>query len=250
MPNRPTNAILASIPQAEFEAIEPLLQVQPLRMRETLQEAGDPPQFVYFPTSGIISVLTVMENGMMIEFATVGREGTTGVPVFLGIGDSNMALISQVPGEALRMTRDDFRAQMLVHAGFENAMRHYSGVMLALVAQSAACNRAHHVDERCARWLLMTHDQSESDTFPITQEFLAQMLGVSRPSVTVSANSLQTAGLIRYHRGEMTILNRAGLEQASCECYGVTHATAGQAAIAPLNVIAGGSDTLVDEACA
>lgn len=241
--------ILASIPQSEFEAIEPLLQAHPLRMRETLQEAGDAPEFVYFPTSGIISVLTVMENGMMIEFATVGREGTTGVPVFLGMGDTNMALISQVPGEALRMKRDDFRAQLLVNPGFDAAMRHYSGVMLALVAQSAACNRAHHVDERCARWLLMTHDQSATDTFPITQEFLAQMLGVSRPSVTVSANSLQTAGLIRYHRGEMTILNRAGLEQASCECYRVTHATAGQAATAQLNTIAGGSDTLESAAC-
>ena len=228
-PTRPTNSILASIPQDEYDTLAPLLELQPLRMRETLQEAGDPPQYVYFPTSGIISVLTVMENGMMIEFATVGREGTTGVPVFLGMGDTNMALISQVPGEALRMKRDDFRAQLALNPEFDAAMRHYAGVMLALVAQSAACNRAHHVDQRCARWLLMTHDQSASDTFPITQEFLAQMLGVSRPSVTVSANSLQSAGLISYHRGEMTIVNRAGLEQASCECYGVTHATAQRA---------------------
>lgn len=231
---RPTNSILAAIPQGEYETIEPLLEFQLLRMRETLQEAGEPPEYVYFPTSGIISVLTVMENGMMIEFATVGREGTTGVPVFLGMGDTNMALISQVPGEALRMKRDDFREQLSRNPGFDAAMRHYSGVMLALVAQSAACNRAHHVDERCARWLLMTHDQSASDTFPITQEFLAQMLGVSRPSVTISANSLQSAGLISYNRGEMTIVNRAGLEKASCECYGVTHATAQRAPTAPL----------------
>ena len=191
---RPTNSILAAIPQDEYENLAPRLEIQPLRMRETLQEAGDPPQYVYFPTSGIISVLTVMEKGMMIEFATVGREGSTGVPVFLGMGDTNMALISQVPGEALRMKRDDFREQLPRNPEFDAAMRHYSGIMLALVAQSAACNRAHHVDERCARWLLMTHDQSASDTFPITQEFLAQMLGVSRPSVTVSANSLQSAG--------------------------------------------------------
>ncbi len=163
---RPTNSILAAIPQDEYETIEPLLEVQLLRMRETLQEAGEPPEYVYFPTSGIISVLTVMENGMMIEFATVGREGTTGVPVFLGMGDTNMALISQVPGEALRMKRDDFREQLSLNPEFDAAMRHYSGIMLALVAQSAACNRAHHVDERCACWLLMTHDSRPATPSP------------------------------------------------------------------------------------
>ncbi len=197
--------------------------LQPLRMRETLQEAGEPPEFVYFPTSGIISALTVLENGMMIEFATVGREGTTGVPIFLGMGESNMALISQMPGETLRMTTPDFRDELLVNRSLAAIMGRYSGVLLALVAQSAACNRAHHVDQRCARWLLMTHDQSAADDFPITQEFLAHMLGVSRPSVTLSATVLQAAGLIAYHRGKMTVIDRAGLEAASCECYAVVH---------------------------
>jgi CRP-like cAMP-binding protein len=208
----------------EFEAMRPMLSVQPLRMRETLQEAGDPPEFVYFPVSGIISELTVMENGMMIEFATVGHEGTTGVPIFLGMGDSNMALISQVPGEALRMTSVNFRERCANSPSLAAIMSRYSGVMLALVAQSAACNRAHHTDQRCARWLLMTHDQSLTDEFPITHEFLAQMLGVSRPSVTLSAAALQAAGLVKYHRGQMTILDRAGLERASCECYAVIRA--------------------------
>lgn len=219
---RPLNLILAAVEPGEYdEYIRPLLTPHPLRMRETLQEAGDPPDFVYFPTSGIISVLTVMENGMMIEFATVGHEGTTAVPLFLSSGDSNMALISQVPGEALRMTSADFLLEVARGGGLAAIMMRYSGVMLALVAQSAACNRAHHVNERCARWLLMTHDQSGSDRFPITHEFLAQMLGVSRPSVTLAAEALQAAGLIRYQRGEMTITDRAGLEAASCECYAV-----------------------------
>ncbi len=190
-------------------------------MRETLEEAGDPPRYVYFPTSGIISELTVLENGMMIEFATVGREGTTGVPVFLGTGASNMALISQLPGEALRMRSDDFLTEIDRSPGLAAIIKRYSGMMLALVAQSAACNRAHHVDERCARWLLMTHDQAGEEAFPITQEFLAQMLGVSRPSVALSAAALQRAGLISYHRGEMTIEDRLGLEKAACECYAV-----------------------------
>jgi CRP-like cAMP-binding protein len=189
-------------------------------MRETLQEAGEEPDYVYFPTSGIISVLTVLENGMMVEFATVGREGTTGVPVFLGMGLSNLALISQVPGGSLRMRARDFLSEINRSPGFEGIIRRYSGMMLALVAQSAACNRAHQVDERCARWLLMTQDQA-GGAFPITQEFLAQMLGVSRPSVALSAATLQKAGLISYHRGEMMIVDRAGLERAACECYAV-----------------------------
>lgn len=221
---RPNNGILAGLADDDYEQIHPLLSPHPLRMRETLQEAGDLTDFVYFPTSGIISVLTVLENGMMIEFATVGREGTTGVPLFLGIGDSTMALISQVPGEALRITAADFREQIVHNKSLALLMRRYSGVLLALVAQSAACNRAHHVDQRCARWLLMTHDQSARDEFPITQEFLAQMLGVSRPSVTLSAAALSSAGLISYHRGTMQILDRPGLERASCECYGVIRA--------------------------
>ncbi len=190
-------------------------------MREALQEAGEPPEFVYFPTRGIISFLTVMENGLMIEVATVGREGTTGVPSFLDMGDSNMALISQVPGEALRMAVADFRSEIGRTPSFVAAMVRYSGVMLALAAQSAACNRVHPVNERCARWLLITHDQSASDEFPITHEFLAQMLGVGRPSVTTAVAALQRADLVSYHPGSMTILDRPRLERTSCECYAV-----------------------------
>ena len=201
--------------------MRPFLETYPLRMRETLQEAGESPTYVFFPTSGIISGLTVLENGMMIEFATIGREGTTGVPLVVGLGESNIALVSQLPGECMRMRAADFLAQLGERASFAAVVTRYCGVMFALLAQSAACNRAHHVDERCARWLLMTHDQAGGDEFSITQEFLAQMLGVSRPSVALSAASLQRASLIRYHRGEMTITDRLGLEKAACECYEV-----------------------------
>jgi CRP-like cAMP-binding protein len=216
--------ILTAVSADKDERLLGLLEVQPLRMRETLQEAGEPADYVYFPTSGIISVLTVLENGMMIEFATVGREGTTGVPLFLGLNDSNMALISQVPGQSLRMRAADFVEEVGRNLLLARVLMRYSGLMLALVAQSAACNRAHHVDARCARWLLMTHDQAGGDAFPITQEFLAQMLGVSRPSVALCAAELQRTGLIRYHRGLMQIVNRAALEQAACECYDVIRA--------------------------
>ena len=215
------NWILSAIVPEEYERIRPLLEAHPLRMRETLQEAGDTTEHVYFPTSGIISLLTVLENGMMIEFATVGREGTTGVPLTVGLDDANMALISQLPGESLRMTRADFLEQVAECPSFAAVINRYTGVLFAFLAQSAACNRAHHVDERCAKWLLMTHDQAGGDEFRITQEFLAQMLGVSRPSVALSAAALHKHGLISYHRGEMSILDRDGLERAACECYRV-----------------------------
>jgi CRP-like cAMP-binding protein len=219
-PPQSESLLLAAVPPDEYKLFSGLLEVHPLRMRETLQEAGDPTDFVYFPVSGIISVLTVLENGMMIEFATIGREGTTGVPITLGLAESNLALISQVPGQALRMRTTDFLAAIVSSPGFARALHCYSGVMYAFLAQSAACNRAHHVDERCARWLLMTHDQAGGNEFPITQEFLAQMLGVSRPSVALSAACLHKAGLISYRRGQMTITDRIGLEKAACECYG------------------------------
>lgn len=217
------NTLLSAVVPEEYERMLPLLEPHPLRMRETLQEAGDAAEHVYFPTSGIISLLTVLENGMMIEFATVGTEGTTGVPTLLGLTKSNLALVSQLPGESLRMKTSDFEAELGRSPSLAAALRVYGGVMLAILAQSAACNRAHHVDERCARWLLTTHDQAGGNDFPITQEFLAQMLGVSRPSVALSASSLQKAGLIQYHRGEMTVMDRHGLEKAACECYSVVH---------------------------
>lgn len=216
----PTNRLLDAAPAEDQDRLYGLLEPYPLRMRETLQEAGDEPEYMYFPTSGIISVLTVLENGMMVEFATVGREGCTGVPVFLHMGLSNLALISQVPGSSLRMKSTDFLAEIDRSPGFADIIKQYSGRMLALVAQSAACNRAHNVDERCARWLLMTQDQAGGE-LPITQEFLAQMLGVSRPSVALAAAALQRAGFISYHRGGMAIIDRPGLEKAACECYAV-----------------------------
>lgn len=220
-PSRISNLILAALSDADYKQLAPLLETHPLRMRETLLEAGDEADYVYFPLNGVISVLTVLENGMMIEFATIGSEGTTGVPLFLGFGESNTALISQIPGDALRLSRADFIDCIALLPSFAGVMLRYSGLMLALVSQSAACNRAHHADARCARWLLMTHDQVNADEFPITQEFLAQMLGVSRPSVALSAGALQKEGLVAYHRGNMRILDRKRLELAACECYAV-----------------------------
>jgi CRP-like cAMP-binding protein len=216
-----SNLLLAAVVPLEFEQLAPLLEPYSLRMRETLQEAGEPAEYVYFPTSGNISQLTVLENGMMIEFATVGREGMTGTPIILGLEESNLALVSQLPGTSFRMRTADLLDAITQFPAFAAVLRVYSGVMFAFLAQSAACNRAHIVDERLARWLLMIHDQAGGNDFRITQEFLSHMLGVSRPSVTASAAVLHRAGLIQYRRGEMTIADRAGLEAAACECYAV-----------------------------
>jgi CRP-like cAMP-binding protein len=213
--------LLDSLPRADYERLNPLLEGHALRMREMLQAAGDPIEYVYFPTSGIVSLLTVLENGMMIEFATVGREGTTGVPLFLDMQHGTMALVSQLDGDSLRMRAADFTKEVAATPPFAAIVARYAGVLLALAAQSAACNRAHDVSAPCARWLLMTHDQARRDEFPITQEFLAQMLGVGRSSVSEVAGSLQNDGIVKYHRGRVTILDRERLEAASCECYAV-----------------------------
>jgi CRP-like cAMP-binding protein len=220
-PVQSKNLLLAAVDPLEFEQLRPLLEPFALRMRETLQEAGEPTEYVYFPTSGIISLLTVLENGMMIEFATAGREGMTGTPIILGLEESNLALVSQLPGSAFRIRTPDLLDSISRLPALASVLRMYGGVMFAFLAQSAACNRAHTVDERLARWLLMIHDQAGGDDFRVTQEFLAQMLGVSRPSVAASAAVLHRAGLISYHRGEMTVTDRAGMEAAACECYGV-----------------------------
>ncbi len=198
-----------------------LLEAYPLRMRENLQDAGDEPEWVYFPETGIISVLTAMTDGTMIEFAIIGREGSTGVPLFVGLGESNITLVSQMPGHAMRMRAPDFLRELERSPALAEAIKRFSGVMFATLAQSAACNRAHHVDERCARWILLTHDQAGGNEFPITGEFLSEMLGVDREHVSVAAAVLQAGGLITYKRGEMTVTDRGGLERASCECYGV-----------------------------
>jgi CRP-like cAMP-binding protein len=233
-PDRSPNGILNALSEADYEAVARLLDRQSLREREMLSEAGELPEYVYFPVRGVISLLVVLEDGAMIEFATIGRDGTSGVPFFLGYGQSNTALVSQVPGQVLKLRRRDFDDCVSRLPSLGTVIRRYSGVMLALVAQLAACNRAHHSDARCARWLLNAHDYAESDDLPVTQDFLAQMLGVSRPSIALSEGSLQRAGLVRYQRGEVHICDRSGLEAAACECYRVARNHLAEFARAPL----------------
>jgi CRP-like cAMP-binding protein len=178
---------------------------------------------VYFPTSGVISLMTPLEDGGAIETATIGYEGMVGVHAFLGGGGlSSLLAMSQVPGEMLVMDVDHFRAEATAPGKLPAVLHAYTQALFAQISQAVACNVSHEIQQRTAKWLLQTHDRAKADSFELTQEFLADMLGVTRPSVTVAARSLQSAGLISYRRGGISVLDRAGLEDASCECYGAT----------------------------
>jgi CRP-like cAMP-binding protein len=175
---------------------------------------------VQFPTEGVVSLMRPVENRTWIETAVVGKEGMVGIRAFLGGGTSgNQRAIGQVPGSALQMSADTFRGHLQDGGKLADVMFAYTQALLAQIAQSVVCNGAHDIQERCARWMLQVHDRVDGDDFHLTQEFLADMLAVRRASVTVAAGILQQAGLIQYHRGHVTITNRPGLEESSCECY-------------------------------
>jgi CRP-like cAMP-binding protein len=218
------NRILRSLPVEEYEELLPYLELVRFPMGRIVHEAGQEMTHVYFPNHGVISMLTVLDNGDLIEIATVGNEGMADLSVFLGLRVSHARLLIQIPGDTLRIEADVFRDLVGRLDGLRASLGHFMVAMFTLVSQSAACNRLHPIEERAARWLLMTHDRVDSDTFPITHDFLASMLGVRRPSVTVAAGMLQSAGFIRYSRGRVTILDRAGLEASACECYQIVRA--------------------------
>ena len=190
---------------------------------ETLSRQGESVQKVYFPITAVLSLVTTLNDGSTIEISTIGNEGTTGVPVFLG-GESiaNATCLCQIPGESLSLDSEILRAAFRESDQLRSVMGRYVLALLVQVGQSVACNALHPTIERAARWLLTSHDRVRADEFSLTQEFLSYMLGVRRASVTVAARTLQAAGLIDYHRGTIEILDRPGLEEAACECYAVT----------------------------
>ncbi len=213
------NRLLAALPPEAYEQLPPVLEHVALSFKQTLQEPDIPMSHVYFPLSGVVSILVVLEDETSIEVATVGNEGMVGLPVFLGSDAMPTRSIVQIPGEALRMSSETF-GQTLTHLEpLRDILQRYTQAMFMLVAQSVACNRVHNISQRCARWLLTTQDRVGTNEFPLTQEFLSEMLGVRRAGVSEVASELQQAGLIRYHRGIITIMDREGLEARSCECY-------------------------------
>ncbi|GAB4195880.1 MAG: Crp/Fnr family transcriptional regulator [Coleofasciculaceae cyanobacterium] len=218
-PNPVGNKLLAALPREEYKCLWPYLEPISLPFKQCIHEPNEPIDYVYFLNSGVASVLTVLTDGGIVEVATIGNEGMVGTPVLLGTTRFPAEVIAQIPGDALRMRVDVFKRQVVPGSSLHNLLLRYTQALMNLLAQSVACNRLHSVEERCCRWLLLTHDRVESDEFPLTQEFLAQMLGVRRASVSQVAAILQKAGLIRYHRGRLRILDRQGLEAGSCECY-------------------------------
>jgi CRP-like cAMP-binding protein len=213
------NALLAALPEKEQERLGLLLERVPMGLRDIVYEAHGPIPHVYFPLSGVVSLLVIMSDGLGVEAGTIGNEGMAGLPIYLGAETSPYRAIVQIPGEALRMAVEDFREEIGHTGALHRALGLYDQALMTQMAYSVACNRLHSVEERMCRWLLMSQDRMGTDQFALTQEFLAQMLGVRRPSVTVAAGVLQRAGLIVYGRGRVTILDRARLEAASCECY-------------------------------
>jgi CRP-like cAMP-binding protein len=194
------------------------MQEVKLEYLKVLYEAQQPIDFIYFPFSGVISMAKTLENGSSAEVGTIGNEGLAGLPALYGDFAGATGVHVEVPGEGLRIPVRIFREHLARSPGLQKLMNRFSYAMFNHVLQLAACNQFHDIEQRSARWLLMVQDRT-GDTFPLTHEVLSLMLGVRRSSVTVAAGRLSDAGLIEYRRGEMTILNRPGLEKRSCECY-------------------------------
>jgi CRP-like cAMP-binding protein len=218
---RRENRLLAVLPAEVRDGL--LRDLDPVRLgfKEAVYESDRPMLYVYFPLDGVFSVLTILEENGPVEVATVGNEGIVGLPVFLGGESTPGRTFCQIPGEALRMRAQLFREHAMREASLRDLLLRFTQAYLTLVTQSAGCNRAHAVDERLARWLLITHDRVARDEFPLTQEFIGYMLGVSRATVNTAASLLQRAGFISYQRGRITVADRGGLESAACTCYGV-----------------------------
>ena len=215
-----TNTLLASLPPEDYRRIAPSLKTVPMKLKNTFHRQDAPIDDVYFPGGGTLSLVKTLNDGQVAEVATVGSEGAVGASVFFGQRFADCDVVVQVTGpDAQAMSADVFIEEMDKHGALFNRVVRYNQALMSQIMQTTVCNSLHSAEQRCCRWLLMTHDRVGADEFPLTQEFLATMLGVRRPTITLIANSLQQAGLIQYRRGAVRIADRAKLEVASCECY-------------------------------
>jgi CRP-like cAMP-binding protein len=217
--NKIGNRLLDALSPAVFARLLPQLEAHELVLGQEIHAPGDTAEFAYFPTSGLISVVATMNDGASVEIGVAGKEGMFSVAIILGDDAPSQRAMVQLPGKALRLKARRFRQAMQADAATHTMLLRYAMATLSAVAQTAACNRLHNLEQRCARWLLTAHDRAGDNRFPLTHEFLAMMLGVRRPGVTLAAQSLQSAGLITYFHGIMTVLDRKALETTACECY-------------------------------
>lgn len=221
VPSQPSNRLLSALSAADYQRLAPHLERVQLEMKHVAFEANQPIEYAYFPLTGVASMVTVMRNGKGVEVATIGNEGMVGLPLFLGVNTTPSRAFTQVPGDSLRIKADAFQREVRRQGGLTKMLQTYTQALMVQISQGMACNGTHSIDKRTARWLLMTHDRVAAHKFPLSQEFIGNMLGVRRASVSEVASKLQNAGFIRYRRGILEILDRTGLEAASCECYGV-----------------------------
>jgi CRP-like cAMP-binding protein len=213
------NIILRELPPLDREMITSQAEWVSVAAKERVWEPDEPIKKVFFPETAVISLVTLLDAGS-IEAITIGNDGFVGLPVFHGPGSTVTRAGCQMPGRAWRLSSEQFMKICGKSAPLRRALNRYSQLVIETISQSAACNRVHVIEERCARWLLMSHDRVGSNEIPLTQEFLAQMLGVRRPGVTVAIGILERAGLVSRGRRRITVTDRRGLEAASCECYG------------------------------
>jgi CRP-like cAMP-binding protein len=222
--NWPRNRLLLALPSRDLKRLLPQLERIRCQRSEVLMDADSSLDHVFFPDSGVVSVVAVYSDGTIIEMATIGSEGCTAVQAVFGAKSSSVRLLVQIPGSAAKMSRGAFTRAMGSMPSFRSLMFAYVHAFLEQVMVSVACNGAHGLKERFARWLLMMRDRDDDDVLPITQDLLAEMLGVQRPTITNAARELERAGLIARGRRQITILDRQGLMKAACECYQLVRA--------------------------
>lgn len=215
------NHLLAALPAQEGVRLFPKLEVVPMRLGDVLYEPGVQMHYVYFPTSSIVSLLYVMEDGASAEIAVVGNDGIVGVSLFMGGETTPSRAVVQSAGHAYRLTGQLLKSEFYRAGPMQRLLLRYTQALLTQMAQTAVCNRHHSLDQQLCRWLLLSLDRLPSNELIMTQELIANMLGVRREGVTEAAGNLQRAGLIEYRRGRITVLDRPGLEARSCECYAV-----------------------------
>jgi CRP-like cAMP-binding protein len=213
---------LAVLAPSDAAWVSTQIEPEELDIGQLIASAGEPLRHVYFPETAVFSIISRMADGAAVEVGTVGNEGMVGVGVFLGADASVNETVAQIPGAAGRIESARFVDGAATRPELRRLLNRYTEAYLTQVAQTAACNRLHGIEARCARWLLMTHDRvGEAERFPLTQEYLAIMLGVRRGGVSLAAGMLRDAGLIRYSRGAIRVVDRSGLEKMACECYGI-----------------------------
>ncbi len=215
------NHLLNALPAVEFDRLAPDLEFVPMPLGQALYESGGQLEHVYFPTTAIVSLLYVMENGASGEIAVVGNEGILGIALFMGGGTTPSRAVVQSAGHGYRLKAQLMKREFNLYGPLMHLLLRYTQALITQMAQTAVCNRHHSVDQQLCRWLLLSLDRLGSSELTMTQELIANMLGVRREGVTEAAGKLQRSGLISYSRGHIRVLDRPGLERASCECYGV-----------------------------